>query len=298
MSSTFRNISLRELRAFCIAAEHESFRAAAEQLFLTASAISHQIKNLEEQLNKKLFVRNSRSIRLTDAGRSFYEDIRPVIEQLDAAIDGHLSTERRARLRISVQPFFASELFIPRLAEFRSVHPDIDIEVDTSDESAEKHPVDADLSIRLFRSPPASLTADRLLPLTLVPAGSPEFRKKVALKKKQIVGDFPLIVHDTRPNAWSQWAKSSGITLPDDANIMRLDSMIAVARAAERGLGAALVPLQLSDLWFENGDLERLFDHELRTSDAYYVVCNKSDMSSGSVQVFRDWVLQAFGEPA
>ena len=298
MPTTHRTISLRELRAFCVAAEHESFREAANNLYVTASAISHQIKHLEAELDGKLFTRTSRAIRLTEAGRQLYEDLQPVIEKLDDVVARHSARLRRTVLQISVQPFFASELFVPRLQEFRSVHPEIEIKVDTSDESAEKHPGNADLSIRIFKTPPPNLNAELLFPLRLLPAGSRPFFESVVLRDKEIVSDFPLIVHDTRPKAWSTWSKSSGIALPKDPSVIRLDSMVAVARAAEKGLGAALVPVQLSDAWFADDSLVPLFDAELTTNDAYYVVCDSSDAPKDGARLFRDWVLQTFGDSA
>ena len=296
MTPINRNLSLRGLRTFCVAAEYESFRETAEKLFITASAVSHQIKNLEEELGQKLFERTSRSLILTDAGRSLLDDIKPLIMRLDDVAARHRVAATRSTLSISVQPFFASEVFIPRLPEFARAHPDIDIKVDTSDESAEKHPATADVSIRVFRSAPAGFASDRLFPLRLIPAASPELRAKMVVDETSISGDVPLLVHDSRPTAWRQWSQSSGIEVPRDASIIRLDSMIAIARAAERGLGAALVPVQLSDAWFESGSLVLLSEHELLTRDAYYFVCRSGDADNGTIQTLRRWVLQKFDD--
>lgn len=294
MTPINRNISLRGLRTFCVAAEHASFRDAADKLFITASAVSHQIKNLEEELGQKLFQRTSRSLTLTEAGRSLLHDIKPLITRLDEVAARHRVSATRSTLSISVQPFFASEVFIPRLPEFTRDHSDIDIKVDTSDESAEKHPATADVSIRVFRSPPEGLSSDRLFPLRLIPAASPDLRKKIEINRASIAFDVPLLVHDNRPKAWRQWQQSSGIQIPQDASIIRLDSMIAIARAAERGLGVALVPVQLSDAWFESGSLVPLSDHELVTRDAYYFVCRPGDANNETIQTLRSWVLQNF----
>ena len=294
MTPINRNISLRGLRTFCVAAEHASFRDAADKLFITASAVSHQIKNLEEELGRKLFERTSRSLTLTESGRSLLEDIKPLILRLDEVAARHRVSATRSALSISVQPFFASEVFIPRLPQFTRDHPDIDIKVDTSDESAEKHPATADVSIRVFKSPPEGLSSDRLFPLRLIPAASPDLHRKIVVNKTSITGDVPLLVHDNRPKAWRQWQQSSGIQIPRDASIIRLDSMIAIARAAERGLGAALVPVQLSDAWFESGSLVPLSDHELVTRDAYYFVCRPGDANNETIQILRTWVLQNF----
>ncbi len=293
-----RNLSLRELRSFCAAAEHESFRVAAEKLYLTASAVSHQIKNLENELGKRLFERGNRAITLTPDGELLYADVYPLIRRFDEVVSKHRTGATRRRLRISVQPFFASEMFVPRLPAFRARYPDIDITVDTSDESSEKHPAGSDVSIRIFRTPPKSLVCERLFPLSLAPASSPEFYDATRVVGKRITSEFPVIIHASRPDAWRRWEAASGISLPRNHPTTRLDSMIAVVRAAERGLGAALVPLRLSDAWFQSSSLVHLFDTELLTEDAFYVVYDGDHEDLDTVHLFRDWALQEFGAAA
>lgn len=288
------SISLRGLRTFCIAARYESFRTAGEQLYVTASAVSHQIKSLEDELGAQLFDRNSRELSLTELGRSLYEEVGPLIEQLNIVVAGYKKGSTSSSIRMSVQPFFASEYFVPRLSEFTSRHPDIDIQVGTSDESAEKMPSDADLSIRLFRSPPPDMPSQLLFPLRLVAAGSPSFRKSVKVKNRVIVSDFPIIMHETQPKAWAQWSAAAGIKLPEDSKITRLDSMIAIVRATEQGIGAALVPIPLADLWFKQGSIVRLFPKELVTDVSYYLVCKEDRAGDESVQLLQNWILENF----
>lgn len=289
-------ISLRGLRTFCVAARYESFRTAGEELFITASAVSHQIKSIEEELGERLFDRKSRELQLTDAGRSLYEEVSPLIDQVDAAVARFKNRAVGSSIRISVQPFFASEYFIPRLSEFTDAHPEIDIQVNASDESSEKHPATADLSIRLFRSPPEDLQSNLLFPLRLVPAGSPDFKKNLTVRKKVIASEFPLIVHETYSKAWAQWSKSSGIKLPEGARKTRLDSMIAVVRAAQRGIGAALVPVPIGDLWFAEGSIVRLFKQDLVADSSYYLVWKQDRAEDQGLQLFRDWILQTFAD--
>jgi len=296
MSTRIRNISLRAIRVFCVAAARNSFREAAESLFLTSSAVSHQIKHLETELNVQLFKRTARSLQLTGEGAALYEDISPLVSDFDTIISQHTKAPATKSLRISVQPFFASELFVPRLPEFIEQHPDIDISIDTSDETPERHPGTADVSIRFFRRTPRSLEFDSLFALRLVPAGTPALYDQIKLKSGRIVTELPLIVHESRPKAWQEWQHSSGIRLPKQKKIVRLDSMIAVARAAERGLGAALVPRQLSESWFESESLVQLFEHELLTKDTYYIVYRKEDRDNEEIQAFRQWVLEKFVE--
>lgn len=296
MTINNRKISIRGLRTFCVAARHQSFRDAAEKLFITASAVSHQIKKLEQELGQSLFDRDGASLTLTDAGTSLHSEVSPLIEKLDEVASRHTVSAQRGTLRISVQPFFASELFVPRLAEFKAAHPGIDIKVDTSDESIEKHPSHADASIRVFKSTPANLVSNRLFPLHLVPAASSSFRDTLMVKAKKVVSKFPRISHESRPRAWSQWQHSAGIELPEEATTVQLDSMIAVVRAAQRGLGAALVPGRLCGTMFDSGTLVPLFKHELATDDAYYFACGDEDTKNENVSVLRDWVVQTFTE--
>lgn len=288
--------SLRGLRTFCVAARYESFRTAGEELFITPSAVSYQIKNLEEELGEQLFDRNSRDLRLTATGKALYEEAGPLIEQLDAVAARYKKGATSSAIRISVQPFFASEYFVPRLSEFTARHPEIDIQVGTSDESSEKHPSDADLSIRLFRQPPANTLSHLLFPLRMVPGGSREFKKTIRVEKNRIVSDFPVIVHETHPKAWQQWAKAAGMTLPKSSKVTRLDSMIAVVRAAQRGIGAALVPVPIGDLWFKEGSVVRLFKDEYVAEVSYYLVCSEDRANDPSVSLLRQWIVQNFAE--
>lgn len=286
--------SLRGLRTFCIAARYESFKTAASDLFVTASAVSQQIKSLEEEFGVKLFERGSRDLALTEEGAALFEALNPLIDELDAVVANFRKTGQRKSVRISVQPFFASEFFVPRLREFTAMHPEIDIQVGTSDEASEKLPADADLAVRLFSKPPPGTQADLLFPLRMAPAGSKAFKKTVKLTGNKIVSDFPLIVHETRPKAWREWSRSSGIQPPEDAKITRLDSMIAVVRAAEQGIGAALVPVPISEQWFRQGTIVRLFDEELVADVSYYLVSREDRADDAAVATLRRWILERF----
>jgi LysR family glycine cleavage system transcriptional activator len=285
---------MRALRTFRAAAEHQSFRLAAEELFLTASAVSHQIKQLESALGMRLFTRQPRSLKLTDAGRALVNDLTPVLEDLDVVIERNSQVPNQATLRLSVQPFFASELLVPKLSDFLADNPDLSITVDTTDNTSNRRDRMADASIRLFSKPPLETENDRLFSLRLVPVGSPSFYDKVNVVAGRIAGEFPLIIHDARPKAWQQWQKSSGISLPRRAPTVRLNSMISVARAAEQGLGAALMPAQLCETWFDTGALTPIFDHELESNEAYYFVHKAGNAREESIARLRDWVLQEF----
>ncbi|MFT4825128.1 MAG: LysR family glycine cleavage system transcriptional activator [Halioglobus sp.] len=290
-------ISLRGLRAFCIVAQRKSFRLAAEDLFLTPSAISHQIRSLEAELDVKLFDRGARDLRLTEAGHYLLQESGHLIDQLDE-VAGHFHKRYGQRpLRVTVQPFFATEMLLPKLSSFIDENPHIAINIDTEDQSAEKHPAQADVSIRLFRSAPKNLVVHELFRLRLCPACSPDFLKRQPAIDDGNFEGLPLIVHSKRPNAWRDWSQSARVELGDQSGAIRLETMISVARAAEQGLGVALVPLPLSESWIKAGKLIRLSDHDFTTPDGYFVVSREQDVQRAEVQVFRNWILKEFENP-
>lgn len=294
---TRQTTSLRGLRTFCVAARHESFSAAGDELFITPSAVSHQIKSLEEELGQRLFDRHARELRLTPTGQALYAEVGPLIERMDQIVSGYRQGVKRQSIRLSVQPFFASEFFVPRLGEFTDANPDLDIDVSASDESAENHPADADLSIRLFRSPPKNVESRLLFPLKLMPAGSRDFAKALEVADRKITSQFPLIIHESFPKAWSQWSAATGVEIPENGKATRLDSMIAVVRAAEQGIGAALVPVPIAEQWFRQKTIVPLFDEPLVTDMSYYLVWSSSASAADRGVSLRDWILARFTEP-
>ena len=124
---------LRTLRAFCVAARQLSFKLAADELCLTPSAVSHQMKELETILGMRLFVRRTRALELTAAGLRLLEEVEPLLEGLDRALAQLARGDGRETLRVRAPALFASELLIPRLEEFCEAHPSIDVQLDTRD---------------------------------------------------------------------------------------------------------------------------------------------------------------------
>ena len=255
-------VSLRGLRTFCVAAKHESFSAAGEELFITPSAVSHQIKSLEEELGLRLFDRAAREIRLTGTGRALYAEIGPHVEQIDAIVATFHTDAPRSLVRMSVQPFFASEFFVPRLSEFTARNPEIDIQGgaqrrELGESSRGRRSVDTAVPLaaagrRVTPPVPAAAPAGRL-------AGAG--RSRSGSKTSGSSATFRLIIHESLPEgleAVGEEHPASGYR--QDSKVTRLDSMIAVVRAVEQGIGAALVPVPMADQWFRQGTLVRLFD--------------------------------------
>ncbi len=103
-----------------------------------------------------------------------------------------------------------------------------------------------------------------------------------------------LIVHKARPFAWTNWADEVGLAQPEPRNVIELDTMFAVVRAAERGVGVALVPSALCDSWFRSGALVRIFSVELQTSDTYFLVSRPKDADKPEVRALTSWALSQF----
>jgi LysR family glycine cleavage system transcriptional activator len=267
---------------------------AADELFLTPSAVSHQMRELEDALGVPLFERKTRAIELTRAGRALLEEVEPLLEALDRSLTQIARSSNRRRLRVLLPPFFASELFVPRLASFCAAYPDIDLQIETRDPRPSVHPPTADVSILITDAQPLGLNASRLFSVKLVAACAKEHAPAVARMGRNVFGELALIVHKARPQAWSQWAEEIGIKSPEPKNVVELDSMFAVVRAAERGVGMALVPAQLCEAWFQTGALVRIFSMELHLNDAYFLASRPRDADKPEVRAFLDWALEEF----
>lgn len=291
-----RQSSIRGLRTFCVAARHLSFKAAAEELCVTPSAVSHQIKGLEDRLGAQLFERRTREVALTEVGSALFAQVAPLLAELDNVTARFVRNGRRRVLRIALLPFFASEMFIPRLNAFTAKHRSIDLRVETT-AAGSQHPLGSDASILLLASrPPTDVVARPLFALRLAPACSPQVAHELKLGDPRALASATLIVHKSRPQAWQDWFARMSIALDRPPKVIHLDSMFAVARAAERGVGVALVPVPLSNNWFNSGALVRPCIGELVTTDRYYFVHRPDTSADLDVIALRDWVVASFAE--
>lgn len=286
---------IRGLRSFCIAAKCLSFKHAASQLYLTPSAVSHQIKQLEEQLGIELFVRQTRSIELTSAGKQFYQSVQPLISQLETTISDFTNSQQNKNIIISLPEFFASELFIPRLTEWSERNPTINLQLETVKSGIDPS-LAADLSIVLTNSKPNEKVVHDLFPIRYAPACNKELYEKWKNSNVDALSSIPLILHRARPWAWHQWAEKVGVDNFSPKKIMQFDSMFAVARAAQRGMGIALIPLPISDAWFNEGLLIKLFEEELVTKDRYFLIQHDNIENKEEVNLFTQWVNSSFSE--
>jgi LysR family glycine cleavage system transcriptional activator len=284
---------IRGLRSFCIAAKCLSFKHAAGQLFLTPSAVSHQIKQLEEQLGIELFKRQTRSIELTTAGKQFYQSIQPIITDLESTIADFTNSQQNKTITITLPEFFASELFVPKLSDWTNANPEINLQLETV-KSGLQVPTTADLSVVLSNGKPNGSIITDLFPVRYVPACNKRLYRKWASEGFDALKSVPLILHQSRPWAWHQWADKADILDFDPKQIIQFDSMFGVARAAQQGMGIALIPMPISHSWFQEQFLVRLFEEELVTNDRYFLLRHDDIDHSAEMHKFADWIQETF----
>jgi LysR family transcriptional regulator, glycine cleavage system transcriptional activator len=277
-----------------VAARHRSFKLAASELCLTPSAVSHQMRELETLLGMRLFERKTRALELTTAGLRLLEEIEPLLEALERTLVQFTRHHGRQTLRVRLPALFANELFIPRLGEFCAANPLIDVQLDTRDPRPASHPPTADISILLADAPPQGLESVRLFSCPFTAVCAAKHAGAVARLGREIFGTLPLIVDRTRPFAWSSWAQEVGLETPEPRQVIEFDTMIAVVRAAERGLGIALVPRLLCESWLRAGALVQVFAVELPTRDSYYLVSRPRDTERPAVRELTRWAVAQY----
>ena len=284
--------STKTLRAFQLAARSGSFKTAASQLFLTPSAVSHQIRALEEEAGRPA-VPSRRADPYPHGCRPTYlEEIEYLFERLDAATRELRARAGRSTLRLRVASFFASEFLLPRLAAFHAAQPEIDLEIDTDGTGTDVHPPDANASRFVLGSGTWNeLQAHRLFSQTYVPACSPALFARTPITTIDQLDGQTLLVFEARKDGWERWAESAGLQLPRPRKRIAFNNMSSLVRATEPSAGIGLIPATLSTERFRSKSLTRLLDHEWTTEDSYFLVHRAEVATRPEVIAFRKWIL-------
>ena len=289
--------SLKFLKTFQVAAARLSFKAAAEELCITPSAVSHQIKALEEQLAVSLFDRGPHSLTLTDAGEYYLQHIDSMFSRLESVTEQLKIRFGRGVVRLHMPPFFATELLMPKLPALLESQPDTDIHINTALAPLQTHPSDADVSIVVNATPDSGLDCHKLFSQAFVPACSPSLLLRSPINTVDDLNKHTLIVHEARRDAWERWAESLGTRLRPK-KVVRFDTMSAAAEAAEHGVGVALVASRIGIDLFSKGSLVRLFSTELQTGESYFLLLRREDANRPDVRALTQWLLNEFATAA
>lgn len=288
--------SLNGLRAFEAAARHLSFTKAADELSVTQTAISHQIKRLEEELGLRLFIRQNRTLALTAQARDYLPGIRAAFQDLRLATERLKRKENENVLTVSTLTSFATKWLVPRLSRFQELHPAIDVRVTTSTALVDFARDGVDVGIRYGRGKWDRLRADWLLADELFPVCSPALLKgNPPLRKPEDLANHTLLhtTHDMEDD-WRVWLTAA--CLPANLSTqpgLTFDLALMTVQAAIDGLGVAIGRTAFVENDIAKGRLVVPFEMTLPIDFGYYLVCPDAAADTPKIAAFRDWLLAA-----
>ena len=285
------------LCAFEASARHQSFTAAAAELHLTQSAVSRQIRALEERLGTELFVRERQTVRLSPAGQAYAQEIRGALMRISNATLGFRMNPQGGSLNLAILPTFGTRWLAPRLPQFLAAHPGITINLTTrlSQFDFQLEAVDAAIHFGLPHWPGAEM--ELLLSETVVPACSPAMLAQYQFAQAEDLLKAPLLHLTSRPDAWRRWFESQHCSM-GEVQGMLFDQFATTAQAAMAGVGVALLPRFLMERELKAGDLVAALPQapELESAERYYLVWPNSRADYPPLQAFRAWLQEAVQE--
>jgi len=283
---------LAALRAFEAAARHASFRAAAEELGLTQSAISHQVAALEAHFGTRLFDRAGRRVALSEAGRVFFPFVRDGFDRVTQGTDLLRRSRRSEDLRVQVYVTVAVRWLIPRLHRFQSANPNVVVRVNTSHFDWEFDPAIADLGLICTAAPDRpGLNYDLLFEALLFPVCTPGLAQAgLGLRQPVDLVNHALLQVYTTANDWHLWLQAAGVPDLKGRAAAQFDSYLLAIEAALDGQGVALAPHFMVAEDLKLGRLVRPFAVEVRQPARWYLVCPTDRLEDRPVQAFRAWL--------
>lgn len=293
---TARLPSLNGLRAFEAAARHLSFTLAAAELNVTQTAISHQIRRLEEELGIRLFVRQNRALALTPEARDYLPGVRAAFNDLRLATDRLLRKDDDKVLTVSTLASLAAKWLLPRLADFQEQHPGIDVRITTSTSLVDFQRDDVDAAIRYGRGQWPGLRADWLMADELFPVCSPSLlRGDKPLRRPEDLRNHPLL-HTSNANSddWRLWLTAAG--LPSDIARqpgITFDMIFMTIQAAIDGIGVAMGRTSYVQDDIAKGRLVVPFKIALPADAGFYLVSPEGRREAPKLVAFRDWMIAA-----
>ncbi|MDB5743396.1 MAG: transcriptional regulator, LysR family [Polaromonas sp.] len=294
-----RPIGAGQLRAFEAVARHLNFRAAADELSLTQSAVSRQIQGLEDDVGVALFLRHTRAVELTGAGALLLRAVIPSLERIDGAVRMIRQSAGRKSVAISTWASFASMWLIPRLEAFQEAHPDIDIRIDATDTLVDLDTADVDLALRYSLPAHVPSQAFRLFGEQLTPVVSPWLLKSgPRLQKVEDLARFALVeasdAHRSQHMewlSWQRWFEMHHVSGLEPKRWLYFNYAHQIAQAALTGQGVALVRTPLIAESLASGDLAEPFPQlRLDSPLAYWLIVGARNAARPEVVAFCSWL--------
>ncbi len=283
---------LTALRAFEAAARHRNFTRAAAELHVTQAAISHQVKQLEDWLDLKLFERYGHALTLTAEGKAYLPDLSAALDALAASTERLAGNGVAGPLRITALPSFAAKWLMPRLGRFRAVQPKIDLHVSSSLEPYDFSGGEFDLGIRLGLGRWPGLRADLISRERLSPLCNPTVQNGAHPLRAVADLRFHTLLHDQPRDLWPRWLEMAGAGEVDANGGPGFSDSSLVLQAAIDGHGVALgrVFLAADDIAAQR--LIKPFELDLPNDYSYWLVYPKSSAAKVRVEAFRAWLLE------
>ncbi len=295
---TRRVYPLNSLRAFEASARHLSFVKAAEELYVTPAAISHQVKRLEQYLGVQLFRRLPRGLLLAETGQVLLSELREVFLRLDKAMERVLESDTRGALTISVAPMFAVKWLVPRLQRFDASHPDIDLRMSSSLGVIDFQRDAFDAAVRLGRGQYPGLEAVKLFDESVTPMCSPRLLEGPPTLHSPDDLRLHVLLHDdsagfdpAAPN-WDTWLEAAGARRVDATRGPHFGQPDHALQAAIDGAGVVLGWRYLAAEDISAGRLVQPFSLDLPLGSSFYLVYPEAHSVRPKIVTFRDWLIE------
>jgi LysR family glycine cleavage system transcriptional activator len=282
------------LSAFEAAARLGSFAIAADELCITPSALSHRIRLLEEFVGERLFIRDGRTVALSEFGRRYVEVVRDALRVLTDFPMPHKSAPAQPRVKITVPPTFARFLLMPHLSEFVAQYPDIVVELFLSVPLYDMSMSESDIDIRFGAGKYPNIVTEKLLEEPAFAVASPAYLEKIGgMDAPADLRKAALIRSALEP--WQPWFEAAGLDWPEPTSGLRIDDLGLLLESVRLGHGVCLTRKHFAQPLIDKGEIVQLFDIQLATPPhAYYIVYERQARDRPEVNLFIDWLLATF----
>jgi len=285
-------LPLNGLRAFEAAARHLNLRAAAEELNVTPSAVSHQIRGVEATLGVSLFLRANKRLFLTGDGRALLPGLSEGFGRIEHAVAELHNNQEQGVLTISMVSTFAMRWFLPRLPRFQQRFPDIEIRISTTMRPVNFEREDIDAAIRHGDGAWSGMQCDRLFNVETTPVCSPDLLS--ADPPLNVPADLRhhILLHaSARGDDWAQWFAHSGVPSVKPARELTFETTNFALAAAIKGLGVAIADRRIVEEDVESGRLVIPFEQTRPHPESYFLVCPLSQADKPKMAHFREWLM-------
>lgn len=284
-------LPLRALTVFNEVAKTQNLTRAAENLGISQSAISHQVRELEQRVGRQLLHRHAQGVSLTERGRRLFSTTEPAFKLLEAGFSEVRGKQNKRRLSVSIPTALAAKWLVPRLESFRSKHPDLDLFLDTTDDIVDFDKSDVDVAIRYAVPKEGNYYLCKIRDETLVAVISPALLAEVKkTTPNPTINDVP-ILEDAFDSRWQEWAENSGQAFDavTRSTIKYTDSAVMVS-AAISSQGVALVRKIMVEDDIAQGRLRIFGGAPVKLERQLSLLCRRNERNEAAVAVFRKWI--------